>query len=106
MPLLQPTEAEAASGGAGGGAGGGYSFAAALREMGPNGAYVPFGGGPRNCIGTGFAMVEAVIVLASVLRRFELRPPPGGGFPSPKALLTLRPAGVPLRVLPRRAAGG
>lgn len=88
------------SGSAGGG--GGYVFAAALKDMGPNGAYVPFGGGPRNCIGTGFAMVEAVLVLAALLQRYELAPAPGAGFPRPKALLTLRPDGVPLRVLTRR----
>jgi len=80
---------------------GGYPFAAALREMGPNGAYLPFGGGPRNCIGTGFAMMEAILVVAALLQRYELRPAPGGAFPAPKALLTLRPEGVPLRVLAR-----
>ncbi len=70
--------------------------------MGPNGAYVPFGGGPRNCIGTGFAMIETVIVVAALLQRFEVAPGPGGAFPRARALLTLRPEGVPLRVLPRR----
>ncbi|KAI8472926.1 MAG: cytochrome P450 [Monoraphidium minutum] len=83
---------------AGGGGGGGYPFAAALREMGPNGAYVPFGGGPRNCIGAGFAMIEAVLVLAALLQRYRLAPPPNAGFPRPKALLTLRPDGVPVAV--------
>ena len=79
-----------------------YSFASVLRELGPNGAYVPFGGGPRNCIGTGFAMTEAVLVLAMLLQRYELQPlSPAAGFPRPKPLLTLRPEGVPLRVLPR-----
>jgi hypothetical protein len=45
-----------------------YSFSSVLRDLGPNGAYVPFGGGPRNCIGTGFAMTEAVLVLALLLQ--------------------------------------
>jgi hypothetical protein len=70
--------------------------------MGPNGAYVPFGGGPRNCIGTGFAMTEAVLVLAMLLQRYELQPvSPAAGFPRAKPMLTLRPEGVPLRMLPR-----
>ncbi|WP_134672376.1 cytochrome P450 [Halorussus marinus] len=36
-------------------------------------AYFPFGGGPRQCIGRRFALVEARLVLASVLRRFRVR---------------------------------
>ena len=94
----QPAQQQQSSGG------GGYPFATALRELGPNGAYVPFGGGPRNCIGTGFAMMEAILVLAALLARYELRPAPGARFPRARALLTLRPEGVPVRVLPRRAA--
>ncbi|WP_440007839.1 cytochrome P450 [Halomicrococcus sp. SG-WS-1] len=35
-------------------------------------AYFPFGGGPRKCIGDGFAMREAKLVLATLGRRYEL----------------------------------
>jgi cytochrome P450 len=81
----------------------GYNFMSLLRDLGPNGAYLPFGGGPRNCIGTGFAMTEAVLVLAMMLQRYELQPvTPAAGFPRPKPMLTLRPEAVPLRLLRRR----
>lgn len=39
-------------------------------------AFNPFGLGPRTCIGNGFAVMEMKIVLASVLRRFEILPSP------------------------------
>jgi cytochrome P450 len=35
-------------------------------------AYIPFGAGPRQCIGNNFGLMEAALVMASVLRRFEL----------------------------------
>lgn len=151
--------AAAGSGGAGAptstttsgrGMGAGMAF---LTNGGPNGAYLPFGAGQRNCIGTGglqgitclppkqrgmpnrlrftllcmppatlqarspgrpphcsaplplpaagFAMMEAVLVLAAVLRSWRLEPLPGATFPAAQPQITLRPAEVRL-VLRRR----
>jgi enediyne biosynthesis protein E7 len=56
----------------------------------PSHVYLPFGGGPRICVGQHFAMVEAVLVLATLLRRVRLELVPG--FPvEPEALVTMRP---------------
>ena len=56
-------------------------------------AYFPFGGGPRICIGNGFAMMEATLLLATIARRFRPRVP----------------AEAPIKLLPTmtlRASGG
>ncbi|MDA5558150.1 cytochrome P450 [Shimia sp. MMG029] len=55
-------------------------------------AYLPFGDGPRICIGASFAIQEAVIILATLLRRFHFAPIPGR-TPKPVMILTLRPEG-------------
>lgn len=55
-------------------------------------AYLPFGAGPRVCIGSGFAIQEAVIILATLLSRFRFKPVPGRD-PKPVMILTLRPEG-------------
>src|SRR5205807_1653949 len=39
----------------------------------PRFAYFPFGGGSRQCIGAGFATMEAVLLLATIAARFELQ---------------------------------
>lgn len=54
--------------------------------------YLPFGDGPRICIGASFALQEAVIILATLLARFRFTPVPGRG-PKPVMILTLRPEG-------------
>ncbi len=55
-------------------------------------AYLPFGDGPRICIGASFALQEAVIILATLLSRFEFTPV-AGREPKPVMILTLRPEG-------------
>lgn len=57
----------------------------------------------RNCIGTGMAMMEAMLVLACVVQQYELTPVTPGThtLPTPKPLLTLRPDAVNLRLRPR-----
>jgi len=64
----------------------------------PRFAYFPFGGGPRICIGNAFAMLEAQLVLATLLSRFRLELLPGH-TPTVQPLVTLRPkGGLPMRV--------
>lgn len=67
----------------------------------PRFAYLPFGGGPRICIGAGFAMTEALIVLASVGRRFRLRLVPDQAV-EPVGLITLRPRNGLKMIVERR----
>ncbi|MDB6176056.1 cytochrome P450 [Paracoccus sp. Z330] len=64
-------------------------------------AFLPFGAGPRICIGASFAIQEAVIILATLLARFRFETV-SGQTPQPRMILTLRPhGGVILRVSPR-----
>ncbi|SPF77730.1 cytochrome P450 [Pseudoprimorskyibacter insulae] len=55
-------------------------------------SYLPFGDGPRICIGASFALQEAVIILATLISRFRFRPV-AGRSPNPVMILTLRPEG-------------
>lgn len=55
-------------------------------------AYLPFGDGPRICIGANFALQEAVIILATLLSRFRFALV-AGKTPRPVMILTLRPEG-------------
>ncbi len=58
----------------------------------PRYAYFPFGGGPRMCIGQGFALTEAQLVLATVAQRYRLHLLPGHAV-LPEPQVTLRPRG-------------
>ena len=53
-------------------------------------AYIPFGAGPRQCIGNNFGLMEAALVMACILQRFELHAMPGMEV-HPQALFVLRP---------------
>jgi cytochrome P450 len=65
-------------------------FLPAAKEARPRFAYFPFGGGPRVCIGEGFAWMEGVLVLAAIARRWRLRLLPDQRVvPAPS--ITLRP---------------
>ena len=66
----------------------------------PRYAYFPFGGGPRLCIGRQFATLEAILLLATISRAFQLRP--AGGPVAPRPSLSLRPAGGMRMVLEER----
>lgn len=52
-------------------------------------AYMPFSMGPRVCLGAAFALQEAVLILACLMRRFELQPV-DGHVPQPVGRLTIR----------------
>lgn len=68
----------------------------------PRYAYLPFGGGPRVCIGNTFALVEARLILATMAQRFHLTLAPGQDI-QPEQLITLRPGAPILMRLERRA---
>jgi cytochrome P450 len=62
---------------------------------------MPFGGGPRICIGMGFAMQEAMLILATVARRWRLELVPGQEI-EPIARITLRPKnGLTMKLMAR-----
>jgi cytochrome P450 len=65
-------------------------------------AYMPFGKGPRICVGAGFAQQEGMLVLASMIRAFRLSYPPIAR-PEPVSRLTLRPRHVIRLIFESRA---
>jgi cytochrome P450 len=61
-------------------------------------AYLPFGAGPRMCIGTTFALMEIKLALAMLVQRFRLELP-ANAVVDPELRLTLRPrGGLPMRI--------
>jgi cytochrome P450 len=66
-------------------------------------AFLPFSMGPRVCSGTAFALQEATLALAELVRRFEFSPHPEH-TPEPVSRLTVRSAnGIPLKIERRKA---
>ncbi len=74
-------------------------FSPAAREARDRYAYLPFGAGPRVCVGANFAMMQAQIILATLVARFRFAP--AGKVPEPIMHMTVRPEpGVTLEVHP------
>jgi cytochrome P450 len=71
-------------------------FAPGWEERIPRYAYLPFGAGPRVCIGNGFAMMEARLILATAAQHYRLSMDPNDTI-RPIQLVTLRPRG-PVRM--------
>jgi len=77
-------------------------FSPEQSERRPRSIYLPFGAGPRRCIGNNFAMMEAEITLAMVVQRFWLFPVPNHPV-EPEPLISLRPRyGLRMTVEARR----
>lgn len=71
-------------------------------EAVPRYAYLPFGGGPRICIGNSFAMMEAQLILASIVQQFHLSHVEKHRV-VPEPLVTLRPKyGMKMRLEKRQ----
>lgn len=62
--------------------------------------YMPFGAGPRSCAGERFAMLEATIVTAMALQRYDVDLVPGQVI-RPAPMITLRPAGTVMMTMRR-----
>jgi cytochrome P450 len=64
--------------------------------------YFPFGAGPRNCVGEGFAWVEGILILTTLWQQWKVRLKHGyTAVPVPR--ITLRPeGGMPMTVLRRQ----
>jgi cytochrome P450 len=75
-------------------------WAGSLMERLPRGAFFPFSAGDRHCIGEGFAWLEALLALGTLLQRWRLELVPGQDIrPSPS--ITLRP-NTGIRMIVRR----
>jgi cytochrome P450 len=79
-------------------------WTAGFQQTLPKYAFFPFGGGPRSCIGEGFAWMELGIVLTEFLRRWRFELVPGQTI-KPKASITLRPE-KPIQVIVRAPHDG
>jgi cytochrome P450 len=84
-------------------------FSAEREKLLPKHAFLPFGAGPRICIGNHFALMEGHLLVATFFRALRLDLPFEGATVVPEPLVTLRPrdrsgAGMRMRVSRRAAA--
>jgi cytochrome P450 len=76
-------------------------WAGDLAKRLPSFAYFPFGGGPRVCIGKSFALMESVLILATLAQQFRITLVPGYSV-TPWPAFTLRPKnGLKMRLTKR-----
>jgi cytochrome P450 len=78
-------------------------FTAEHESARPRFAYIPFGGGPRGCIGSQFALVEAQLIVATIAQRYRIELAPDQDI-RPEPLITLRPAPGIRAIIRKRAA--
>jgi cytochrome P450 len=72
------------------------------RESRPQFSYFPFGGGPRRCIGEGFAWMEGILLIATIARQWQMRLVPNHPVVL-KPVITLRPKhGMRMTVIRRQ----
>jgi cytochrome P450 len=78
-------------------------FSAANSKTRDRWQYLPFGAGPRSCVGDHFAMLEATLALATIVRRVAIHSL-GNDFPLAVPFTTVAAEAIPARVRPRRRA--
>lgn len=79
-------------------------WAGDLEKQLPRGVYLPFGNGPRTCIGKSFALMETVLLLATITQKFEIALVPGQTI-LPEPTITLQPQNGIKVVVKRRIDG-
>ena len=72
------------------------------RETRPQFSYFPFGGGPRRCIGEGFAWMEGILLLATLAQHWQMRLAPNHPV-GLKPVMTLRPKHGMQMIVTRRS---
>jgi len=78
-----------------------FATAAADRSLSSSGAWAPFGGGARNCVGFAIAQTELTLAISRIAQRIDVEPM-REAVPQPVGMVVNRPeGGVPMTVAPR-----